>query len=212
MGFSHAYLLETDAGLYLVDAGAPGSEGIVLRCMHSLGRDDLRLIFITHAHLDHYGSAAALSRETGAPVAIHRADAEAMANGDTPLGRVRGSGKLVKYFLPLVDRILPLEAREPDLILENGDRLESFDLDAALLHLPGHTPGSSALLVDGGHAFVGDLLSTNGKPHLQRYYADDWSQIPDSLARLVEQQPSWVYPGHGARPFPGTELESLLSK
>lgn len=196
--------------MYLVDAGAPGSEDIVLRHMHSLGRDDLRLIFITHAHLDHYGSAAALRRETGAPVAIHRADADAMQKGETPLGTVRGSGKLVKHFLPLVDRILPLEPLEPDLVLEDGDHLQALGLDAALLHLPGHTPGSSALMVDGGDAFVGDLLSTNGKPHLQRYYADNWSQIPHSLARLVEQHPSWVYPGHGARPLPGAELETLL--
>lgn len=212
MGFSHAYLLETEAGLYLVDAGLPGSEGIVTRRMRSIGRTDLRLIFITHAHLDHYGSAAALRRLTGAPVAIHHADAVTIAKGESPLGTVRGNGKIVKVLFPLIDQLLALEPLEPDLILEQGDSLQHLGLDARLLHLPGHTPGSSALMVDGGYAFVGDLLSTSGKPHLQRFYADDWSLIPRSLTHLVEQKPSWVYPGHGSSPLAGSELGSLVAQ
>ena len=94
-GMSTAYLIESDGGLALVDAGLPRYERRVLRRMRALGRDDLRLIFITHAHLDHYGSAAALRRLTGAPIAIHRADGDTMARGDTPLGSVRGRGRLM---------------------------------------------------------------------------------------------------------------------
>jgi glyoxylase-like metal-dependent hydrolase (beta-lactamase superfamily II) len=101
MGMSLAYLVEGTAGMILVDAGLPGDEAKVLRKMKSLGRDDLRLIFITHAHIDHYGSAAALRTLTGARIAIHRSDAEAMAGGETRLGTARGWGRLVGIFLPL---------------------------------------------------------------------------------------------------------------
>ena len=209
MGLARAYLLETKAGLYLVDAGMPGMQEIVLGFMRSIGRDDLRLIFITHAHLDHYGSAAALRKLTGAPVAIHSADAEALSLGETPLGNARGRGQLVKYLLPLLRPFLKLEPVQPDLILKDGDLFDSFDLNASLVHLPGHTPGSSALFVQREHAFVGDLLSTSGKPHLQKYYASDWRQIPNSLAYLQKHNPLWVYPGHGAHPLAGVELEKL---
>jgi glyoxylase-like metal-dependent hydrolase (beta-lactamase superfamily II) len=73
--FFQAYLIETPDGLFLVDCGMPGHEKTILRAMQRLGRQDLKLIFITHAHVDHAGSAAALKRLTGVQVAVHRLDA-----------------------------------------------------------------------------------------------------------------------------------------
>jgi glyoxylase-like metal-dependent hydrolase (beta-lactamase superfamily II) len=209
MGLVQAYLIENEAGLALVDAGMPGFERRVLRRMEGLGRRDLRLILITHAHLDHYGSAAALQKLTGAPVAIHRADAEILARGETPLGAVRGRGRLVKALMPLLQRALRPEPTGADLLLAEGDSLLDFGLDARVLHTPGHTPGSICLVVEGRHAFVGDLLSATGQPHAQRFFAHDWSQIPRSLARLRALKPERVYPGHGRGPVGGEVLQRL---
>ena len=209
MGMVQAYLIESEAGLVLVDAGMPGQEQTVLRCMEALERDDLRLIFLTHAHFDHYGSASALRRLTGASIAIHRADAEAMARGETRLGSVRGRGRLVRALLPLLASILQAEPTRADLLLDDGDDLGAFGLDAAVLHTPGHTPGSSCLLVEGRLAFVGDLLSATGQPHVQRFFAHDWSLIPGSLARLQAQRPEWTFTGHGRRAVSGEVLQRL---
>ena len=212
MGMVQAYLIQSEAGLVLVDAGMPRYERRVMRRMQALGRDDLRLIFITHAHLDHYGSAAALRRLTGAPIAVHRADAEAMARGETILGSVRGRGRLVRALLPLFGPYLRLEPTVADLLLDDGDKLQDYGLDAVVLHTPGHTSGSSCLLVEGQLAFVGDLLSTTGGPHVQRFFADDWSLIPKSLARLQALKPAWIYVGHGRRPMTGEMLQRLNPK
>jgi glyoxylase-like metal-dependent hydrolase (beta-lactamase superfamily II) len=209
LGFTCAYLLESEPGLYLVDAGSPGQESRVLGCMRSLGRDDLRLILITHSHLDHYGSAAALRRLTGARLAIHRADAPAMARGETPLGQPRGRGWLVYALQPLLARLLRPEPTRADLLLEDGADLRAWGLAATLIHTPGHTPGSACWLVEGRLAFAGDLLSTTGRPHVQRYYACDWAAIPVSLARLQRLQPQQIYPGHGRIILTGEEFQRL---
>ncbi len=211
MGMAPAHLIESDAGLVLVDAGLPHYEHRVLRRMRTLGRDDLRLIFITHAHLDHYGSAAALRRLTGTPIAIHRADGDAMTRGETPIRSARGRGRLLLALLPLFEPVLRPEPTPPDLLLDDGSdpRAYGFDLDAVVLHTPGHTPGSSCLILEGRLAFVGDLLSTTGRPSVQRFFADDWSLIPDSLARLQALRPEWVYTGHGRRPLRGDALQRL---
>ena len=66
LGLAQAYLVAGEAGMILIDAGSPGHARKVLRQMQALGRTDLRLIYITHAHLDHYGSATALKCITGA--------------------------------------------------------------------------------------------------------------------------------------------------
>lgn len=55
-GLGHAFLIETESGLCLVDSGSPDEEQRVLACLRALGRSDLKLIWITHAHYDHYGS------------------------------------------------------------------------------------------------------------------------------------------------------------
>jgi hydroxyacylglutathione hydrolase len=205
---SSAYLLENQDGLYLVDAGSPGAENKILQAIQKLNKS-LRLIFITHAHFDHYGAVTALRRLTGAPVAIHAADAQAMAEGKTPIRYARGRGRLVRALQPLLEHWIPLEPTSADLLLQDGDRLDDHGLDARLLHTPGHTPGSSCLVVEERLVFAGDLLSANGRPHAQHLFADDWSQIPASLARLQAARPEWVYAGHGIKPVSGATLQKL---
>ncbi len=216
MGLSQAYLLETDAGVVLVDAGSPHQERVILRHLQALRSADasplnLQLIFITHAHLDHYGSAAALRRLTGAPVAIHRADAEAMARGETRLGSARGRGKLMWALLPLVELCLRPEPVTPDILLEDGDRFADFGLNAKVIHTPGHTLGSSCLIVEERLGFVGDLLTNTGRPRLQRLFAEDWSLLKQSYARLQGTELEAVYPGQGRRSVSGKALQRLIA-
>jgi len=208
MGIAPAYLVESDTGLVLVDAGLPGYERRVLRRMQALERADLRLIYITHAHLDHYGSAAALRRLTGAAIAVHRADADVMACGASPVGATRGRGRVMWPILRQFERLLPHEPAPPDVLLNDGDDLRAYGLDAVVVHTPGHTPGSTCLVVEGRLAFVGDLLANSILPRVQCSYAHDWSLISQSLARVQALNPAWVYPGHG-RPLSGERFRRL---
>ena len=194
---SLAYLIESEQSLVLVDAGLRGEEGRIMATVSELDRQDLDLIYITHAHLDHYGAAAAVRRLTGAPIAVHQADGKAMAAGETRLGEARGQGRILAALLPLVHPLLRPEAAEADILLGNDQRVDEFGLQAQALFTPGHTLGSTCLIVEDRLAFSGDLVTTTGGPHVQRSFAEDWDQIPVSLRRLQEVAPEWVYPGHG---------------
>jgi glyoxylase-like metal-dependent hydrolase (beta-lactamase superfamily II) len=203
---SLAYLIESDDGLVLVDAGLRGEEGRILALMSKLNRRDLRLIYITHAHLDHYGSAAAIRRLTGAPIAVHHADGQAMAAGETRLGEARGQGRILAALLPLAQPLLRPEPAEADILLDDEQSLADYGLQATVLHTPGHTLGSTCLLVEDRLAFSGDLVTTTGGPHVQRAFAEDWTQIPSSLRRLQAAGPEWIYPGHGRQLLSGADL------
>ena len=205
---SQAYLIESPDGLVLVDTGGPGNASKILGKMKDIGRADLRLILITHGHFDHYGSAGVLRRRTGAPIAVHRADAEAMAEGETRLGEVRSWGRLGKALLPVARLIWRTEGTPADMLVDEGFSLEAFGIQAKILHMPGHTPGSIGLVVEGRYVFAGDLLSSRPRLHPQSYYASDWDQVARSLERLKKMDPSMVFPGHG-RPVRGDELEGL---
>ncbi len=210
LGASNAYLLETDAGLILVDAGVPYSHRMVLRKMKQIGRDDLILIYITHAHIDHYGGADALREKTGAPIAIHSADAESMAKGLTDLGTVRQWERTSDATLPFIEPLLKVTPTEADILVEDGDSLEEFGIDAYVLFTPGHTPGSTTLVVEDRYGFAGDLVaSSNGKVHAQRSFAEDWVQVAKSIDRLKSLELELIYPGHGAEPITNSQLKTL---
>jgi len=206
---ANGYLIEGSDGMILVDSGSPGREAALYSIFDRLGRDDLKLIVITHAHLDHFGSAAAIRRRTGAPIAIGVLDAEAMAMGRTDLNRVRGRGVVGKALLPIAERILKPKPTSADIHLDDGERFEQAGMTIDVVHTPGHTVGSISLMIDEAHAFVGDLLSTTLSPHIQRLYASDWNQILPSLERVRERQPDILYPGHGRAPL-GKQAFCLL--
>lgn len=206
-GLGIAFLIETTRGLYLVDCGSPQQEAPVLAKMRELGRSDLRLIWITHAHYDHYGSAAALRRATGARIGAHAADAVFLAAGKSPVGTPRGRGFVYIVAQPVAMLLRPLPPTPPDFTLQDGDTLERYGLDASVLHTPGHTPGHTCLLLEDGTAFAADLVSGGAQPALQRLIAVDWSQLPTSLVRLQAAQPEWFYTGHSRRRKPGSLLQ-----
>lgn len=209
---ANAYLIENENVLFLADACEPGRHAQILRTVNALGKP-LKLIFITHAHFDHYGSAGALRALSGAKIAIHQTDAEAMARGQTPIRSARGRGRLSRPFLPLVNRPHSRLGTQADLLLQDGSRLDDYGLPGQVLYTPGHTAGSACLLVEGGGsgllAFGGDLVIGGRHPHLQGLYADDWDQLARSLARLQAARPALVYPGHGRYPIPGDVLQKL---
>jgi len=208
---SNAYVVELPSALVLIDAGSPGDSQKIRSRLKAFRGKPLRLIYITHAHLDHYGAAASIQRATNTPLAIHAEDAGAMAKGETHLGQVRGRGRLTAALMPIVTRLFQVEPVTADSVLQDGQDLGNFGLPGQVLHTPGHTPGSTSLIVDGRLAFVGDLISTFGKPHTQRLYAYDWSAIEKSLERLNALDLEWLYPGHGRRPLSGEEFASLVS-
>ena len=180
----------------LVDAGLPGSESKVVDLLHKLKRDDLKLIFISHAHLDHYGSAAALRRLTGAKIAIHHADENAMAHGKTILGSVHGRGRLVKSILSLMETYFKPEPTPADILLKDGDILGINELEGNVLHTPGHTSGSVSFLDSNGHLFNGCNVYY-GAVFLPLFeemkdYIDNLSYLYTYLENLEVK----LYPGH----------------
>src|ERR1700756_3797980 len=82
----HVHFAETDLvnwtlvtgedGVMLIDAGYPGSRDDVLDSLRQLGYgvDDLRAILLTHAHIDHFGSAIWFAKTHGTPVYCHAAE------------------------------------------------------------------------------------------------------------------------------------------
>ncbi|MFW5774681.1 MAG: MBL fold metallo-hydrolase [Chitinivibrionales bacterium] len=211
-GMCRVYLVKHERTGFLIDAGSPGQQEKILSVMKKSGIDSLGLIILTHGHFDHYGSAAALRDCTGAPIAIHRADAPFLQEGSTPLPKTKSWGRLGKMFLPLAEMVYSPESTTADILLEDNQELARFGLDASVVHTPGHTPGSICIMLQDSIAFVGDLISARPTNHVQRYYAFDWNQVRESFYRLRKLKPSIAFPGHGSPPLSGEDVQKLKPK
>lgn len=103
----------------------------------------------------------------------------------------------------------------PDVRLVDGDRITFGDIELAVVHLRGHTPGSVALVYadpDGhAHVFSGDSLFPGGVGNTKNAGQSFESLYDDVVGRLfdVYDDDTWVYPGHGTDTTLGAERPHL---
>ncbi|MBI5368128.1 MAG: MBL fold metallo-hydrolase [Planctomycetes bacterium] len=72
--------------------------------------------------------------------------------------------------------------------------------DLVAIPVPGHTRGSAALLWRDTYLFTGDHLAGNGEGRLEAWFDYCWCSWADqirSMERLLDQEFTWVLPGHG---------------
>jgi glyoxylase-like metal-dependent hydrolase (beta-lactamase superfamily II) len=215
LGMVNAYLLTAGDAFVLVDTGLPTKWDTLvshLRASSALP-DKLKLVVITHGDLDHTGGCARLQKEYGVKVAIHPGDAEQVEKGRM-LEREVGN-PVFKLILKL--RRLRMRGRmpaypkfTPDMLLADGQSLEPYGVEATILHLPGHTPGSIAVLLPGGDIIAGDIVSNMIRPGTSPF-VHDRQAMAASLEKLKSMDLETIYPGHG-KPFGASTLAKIKMK
>ncbi|MDT8915721.1 MBL fold metallo-hydrolase [Amycolatopsis sp. PS_44_ISF1] len=202
------YLIDTDEGITLIDAGLPGHWHDLQEELRSLGKsaDDIRGLVLTHGDADHLGFAERLRREHGVPVYIHAADAVRARTGEKPktaIGPMKIGAALGFFWYSLRKNALRTPHVQEVVEVADGDVLD-LPGHPVIVSMPGHSPGSVAVHVPLADAvFVGDALTTRhvltGRTGPQPApFTDDPDESRASLERLAQLPASWVLPGHGA--------------
>ncbi len=160
MGMANAFLIESDDGLTLIDAGFPGKEAVAFGAIRGLGHSphQLKHLIFTHGHPDHIGSAAAIVRDTGARTYMHPLDIP-LAEGGGPFRPMTPAPGLLrqvmcKLFFDPDERLEPVAIDQP---LTDGETLPIAG-GIEVIHTPGHCAGHVALLWRPGRMmFAGDV-------------------------------------------------------
>ena len=195
----------------VIDTGYPGSAPAIIDKLKENGIDpkSVALILITHGHADHFGSAAELKKQTGAPVAVHKLDADALIKGQDP--PLKPTGAIGRLFMKMIEKRGPAKAQpvKPDILIENDLDLSKFGVEGKVIHTPGHTPGSLAVILDGGRIIVGDTIMRGIVRFWQPHYplfADNMFQLKESIKTILRRKPSKIFSGHGGPFNPRTVL------
>lgn len=154
-------------------------------------------ILLTHGHLDHAGGAAELKEKLGGiPIeGPHIAD-KFLLDGLAAQGMAMG--------MPGLRNVTP------DRWLEEGDTVEAAGVTFGVLHCPGHSPGSVAL-IDKVHRFalVGDALFRGSIGRTDFPYGDHAALINAIKTKLLPLGDDMAFIcGHGPMSTFGNEAQT----
>jgi glyoxylase-like metal-dependent hydrolase (beta-lactamase superfamily II) len=208
-GFSNSYLVEQpDGKLTLVDSGfQPGGDKILAE-LASMGRkpEDVTTIVLTHAHPDHSRGAKRLKAATGAKLATHEAEV-AYVTQASRFPRAKGAMGLISL---IMGAFVKTASAEVDVVLKEGDKVGRL----SVVHAPGHTPGSLALVDEETKAvFTGDTV-VSGKRGLMgpnKSFTMDMPEAKRSIAKIAGLRFETVLPGHGD-PWTAPDAPQQVSK
>jgi glyoxylase-like metal-dependent hydrolase (beta-lactamase superfamily II) len=183
---TNCYLLKAPEGWMLFDAPEGSCAWI-----GSLGVD-LKLLLLTHGHIDHVQDVAKIKRRFGCPIGCHPLTAPMISD---------------REFFRSFGFQLEIEPVKPDFLIEETPSRDFLGAQFQVLEVPGHCPGSlcfflrdDRLLIGGDVLFAGSI----GRGDLPGGDIDVLVQeIRQKLFPLGDQVV--VLPGHGPPTKIGTE-------
>jgi glyoxylase-like metal-dependent hydrolase (beta-lactamase superfamily II) len=216
----NAHLVVGPDSCVLVDAGLPGSEAKLERVLARAGRSfgDIKLIVVTHAHVDHAGNAARIRELSGAPIVAHRGDLEHYRQ-DRPM-TFCATGMSGRVFYKTGISRKPYAGFTPDIFVGDEEfSLEPYGVPGKVVPTLGHTQGSISVTLASGDALVGDLVASGiliggiaRLGHARRPpFEDDPRAVSSALIRLLDAGVEQFHLGHGG-PLPGAEVRQHATR
>lgn len=169
---------QTKEGI-VIDPGGDADD--IISKIEELGLK-IKYIVLTHAHGDHIAGVEELKSYTKAKVAIHKDDEPLIKDGTKNLSSMMAMGT-VEF--------------TPDILLDEGDKITFGNIEANVIHAPGHTPGGICIKIE-DNLFSGDTLFAGsiGRTDFEYSSFDDiMHSIREKLLALPDE--TKVYPGHG---------------
>ncbi|HEY3737081.1 MAG TPA: MBL fold metallo-hydrolase [Jatrophihabitans sp.] len=217
--YTTVYCLATDSGVVLIDAGWQSdevwqalSDGLALA---GATIADVKGVLVTHQHYDHIGLAKRIVEASDAWVALHPADT---AHIMSPEFRQRElsdrlySGWLVSLGASEEEawRLRPggpdpeLDPRknfvEPDVAVEDGERLDIPGWSLRAVHTPGHTAGHLCFYDEKTDLmFAGDHVLPRISPNVSATPYPDFDALGEFLAsqdKIAAYDSADVLPAH----------------
>ncbi|MFC7673606.1 MBL fold metallo-hydrolase [Mycolicibacterium sp. GCM10028919] len=204
-------LVTDDSGVLVIDAGFPGQRDEVIDSVRQLGFgiDDIHAFLLTHAHVDHFGSAIWFAKTHGTPVFCHAAEvghAHREYLEQVSIGHLMAKlwrPRYLKWSMTIGFKGALRRAGIPTAHALTEEVAAALPGTPMAIPTPGHTGGHCSYVVDGvlvsGDALVtGHPVSKDRGPQLlPGLFNHDQDSCVRSLGALGMLDTDVVLPGHG---------------
>ena len=190
-GYFNVFVIRGNDGDVLIDTGFILMKRSLKRWLDQF---NIKLIILTHAHVDHIWNVKYLKDLYGCRVAISEDDLVNLDNRNIKTypscKRCRLWTKLMsfgmKHFVP--------EKFDVDLLLHDGDILNEYGLKLKIVSLSGHTDGSIGILYD-KYLFCGDALINRRKVDIA-YQNQNNDRARENFKVIRRIKPKILFLGH----------------
>lgn len=190
--YFNLYVIKGKNGDVLIDTGFIGMKRALKRW---LDKFNIKLVILTHAHVDHTWNAAYIKNLYKCKLALSKDDIENIDNRNiksTPsTNKHKNWTKLMNYgmkkFVPQKYKI--------DMKLNNNQTIKKYGLDLKIVSLPGHTDGSIGVLYK-DYLFAGDALVNRKKQPQIAYQNQHNKKALSSYQKIMELAPKIIFVGH----------------
>ena len=179
-----------DSEAILIDSGAEQTK--IKRVINKFKLTPA-LIINTHGHIDHIGCDDLFD----VPVYVHRLDLALLRDSDLNLSAFLAS---------------PFSVKAEMRALEDKEHIDTAGIRLQVIHVPGHTPGGIALLMEkpeNNILFTGDSLFYQGIGRTDFPYGDETALLRSIHERLLTlPDETVIFPGHGPSSTIGEEKKN----
>ena len=204
VGMTNVYLLQSEFSFYiLIDTSISNGRDKFIRQLsrYGISPSQIKIIIITHAHIDHTGCLAAIKELTGAKVIAHQEAATYIESGHSPLpvfsrSALNNITKKMQSQYPKLSKIEPIKV---DIVIDEEYDLKEWGIQAKVIPTPGHTMGSVSVILEHGDSFVGDTLFNISPFTIMPPIVENRTRLYNSWERLINSDSEYYYPGHGNR-------------
>lgn len=191
-GYFNLYVIKGKKGDILIDTGFIINKKKLKKWLDQF---DIKLIILTHVHVDHTWNVAYLKKLYKCKVAIGENDINNIDNRNIKSKPLNKKFSLwtkimnwgMKHFAP--------EEYTIDYLLKNNQTLNKYGLNLKIISLKGHTTGSIGIKYK-DYLFVGDALVNRGKNASAAFQNQDNNFAIESIYKIINENPKLVFVGH----------------
>lgn len=190
--YFNVYVIKGEYGDILIDTGFIGIKKNLKKWLDNF---NIKLIILTHAHVDHTWNTAYLKEIYNCEVAIGVND---LVNLDNTKINSKASKKRYNLWTKLMNfgmRNFKPTKFKVDIKLKNNQTINKYGIDLKIVSLPGHTNGSIGILYK-DYLFAGDALVYRSKYPEIAYQNQNNNQAKKSYNKILKINPKIIFIGH----------------
>lgn len=191
-GYFNCYVIRGTDGDVLIDTGFFGMKKQLKKWLDNF---NIKLIILTHCHIDHVWNAAYLKKMYNCEIAIGEKDVKYLDNSKIHSEPVNKYYKIVSLITNLGMKKIAQKKFDVDIKLKDKQILKRYGIELKIVSLSGHTKGSIGILYK-DYLFAGDAL-VNRKPKVEIAYQNQSTKnAKKSALKILKLNPKIIFVGH----------------